>query len=103
MERQMTVFASEMAEYRLEPLYEIVHGKYKKFKIFYRLVEEFADEIKKLKYEESADDILDVIIKLSNEDTVDEFMSKLMEKINSKKIACNIVSEGKKIKISIQS
>ena len=82
MERQMTVFASEMAEYRLEPLYEIVHGKYKEFKIFYRLVEEFADEIKKLKYEESADDRLDVLIKLSNEDTADEFINLIKNRIS---------------------
>ena len=90
-----------MAEYRLEPLYEIVHGKYKEFKIFYRLVEEFADEIKKLKYEESDNNTLDVSLKLSDECDASDFTSRLNDKIISKNIACTVLNEGKKILISV--
>lgn len=102
MERRMTVFAHNMVGDDIDLLYDVVCKKYKKFKLFYRLVEELSDSIHSLKYEFSSDTSLYVSMKMDKGVDSEEIVSSLESKIDSTSLyTYNIVSEGNKIKISI--
>lgn len=104
MERKMTTFASNMVGDNIELLYDVVCKKFKKFKLFYRLVEELSEDIKSLKYEFSSDTSLNVSMTMDKGVNHDEIIKYLDEKIESSDLyTYNIVSEGNKIKISIEA
>ena len=104
MERRMTAFASSMVGNDMDLLYDVVCKKYKKFKLFYRLVEELSDLILSLKYEFSSDTSLYVSMLMEKGVSHKEIICSLESKIDSTSLyAYNIVSEGKKIITSIST
>lgn len=104
MERRMTAFASSMVGDDIDLLYDLVCKKYTKFKLFYRLVEELSEYILSLKYEFSSDTSLYVSMTMDKGVKHKEIISELERKIDSTSLyTYNIVSEGKKVKISINT
>ena len=102
MERRMSTFASNMVGDNIDLLYDLVCKKYTKFKLFYRLVEEISDSILTLKYDFSSDTSLYVSMTMDKGVKTKEVISDLERKIDSSSLyTYNIVSDGKKIKISI--
>ena len=100
----MTIFAASMVEDDIDLLYDLVCKKYKKFKAFYRLVEELSESIVSLKYEFSSDTSLYVSMTIDKGLKHKEFISELESKIDSTSLyTYNIVSEGKKVKIIISA
>jgi len=104
MERRMTVFATSMVGNDIDLLYDLVCKKFKKFKLFYKLVEELSESILSLKYEFSSDTSLYVSMVMNKDVTHKEIISELENRIDSSSLyTYNIVSDGKKIKISIST
>lgn len=104
MERRMSAYASGMVNDDIDLLYDLICRKYKKFKLFYRLVEELSESILSLKYDFSSDTSLYVSMTMVKGLNLKKVISDLEKKIDStSSYTYNIVSEGKKVKISIST
>jgi len=104
MERRMTTFAASMVGDDIDLLYDVICKKYKKFKLFYRLVEDLSDSIQSLEYEFSSDTSLVVDMTMEKGVNLKDTTKSLKNKIDSTSLyTCDIVSEGKTIKISIEA
>ena len=103
MERKMTIFAKHMVEDNIELLYDLVCKKYKKFKLFYRLVESISDDIQTLEYEFTSDTSLHVSILPNDDVDVIELIGTLQTKFNTTDYMYTLSSKGRKVKIIITS
>lgn len=97
MKASLTTFISNLSDDNFEVFEEIVLHKYKKFIKFYWLVKPYSEEITKMKYNFSSQNILDVDITFTKK--ID--MSIIEEKLNESEYDVECKIEKNKMKLNI--
>lgn len=81
---------------------ELISNKFKKFRHFYRLVEDVSEKIDKLHYNFTSSSSLEVSIELHDGEKPKEVAKYLQDKTNDKtNYECNIVIKKEELKITI--
>lgn len=99
----MTSYAKSISGDDIGVLYQIIHSKYKKFRDFYRFVENLSDIIVSLDYEFSSKDSLGIWITFDKSADVDGIVSTLERQINDSDYTGDITSTNRKVLILLKT
>ena len=104
MKKDMTAYVRSMCGVEnLDALYDLVCTKYKKFIHFYRLVEDYSDEIEDIDYTFESKHSLDACIYFTKNTNVDNIRDEIESRVDRDLYDYNIVVSGNKISIIIKT
>ena len=101
MDKKMNDYLNSMTGGDLDSLSKIISCQYRKFVRFYRLLEDFSDDIESLDYEFNSPLSLDVDIAFDSKKTLKSIKDKLIESMNDLGYDGTVVVKKKIISISI--
>ena len=101
MENKMNVYLNSMTGGDMDSLEKIISCQYRKFVRFYRLLEDYSDDIDSLEYEFNSPLSLDVDIKFDSKKTLKSIKDELVKAMNNLGYDGSVTVKKKIIFISI--